>query len=195
MKYVDKVILTCVGMFALVLALHLFGCSAFAAENSSSWRPTYDLVLRWINFAIIVFVVYKYAKKPFVSFLRGQKEKLAKEIEVLESEKESLAEEVDRTRETLNESEIRFKDLKERIVQQGERKKQDIIESAKNQSRVMLDDANRKIDSYILSSKNAFKAELIDAAIELAMDRLPKEITDEDNEQFIAKYLSSASTE
>ena len=195
MKHVDKVILTCVGMFAFFLALHLFGCKAFAAENSSSWRPTYDLILRWINFAIIVFVVNKYAKTPVMNFLRGQKDKLANEIEKLENEKDNMAKEVEKTKKTLDESEIRFNDLKERIVQQGERKKQDIIESAQNQSRMMLDDANRKIDSYILSSKNAFKAELIDAAIELAMERLPKEITAEDNEQFIAQYLSSASAE
>ena len=109
--------------------------------------------------------------------------------------KEVVAEKVKETQKALDESEVRFKDLKERIVQQGERKKQDIIESAKSQSRTMLEDANRKIDSYILSSKNAFKAELIDAAIELAMERLPKEITDEDNEQLIAQYLSSAAAE
>ena len=195
MKHVDKIIFTCVVMITFVFALHLFACDAFAAENSSSWRPTYDLVLRWVNFAIIVFLVNKYAKTPIMNFLRGQKEKLAKEIEKLESEKENIAEKVESTKKTLDESEIRFDELKRRIVQQGERRKQDIIESAQNQSRTMLDDANRRIEAYILSSKSKFKAELVDAAIELARERLPKEITDEDNEQFISRYLSSASAE
>lgn len=195
MKYVDKIIFICAAVITFVLALHLLGYDAFAAEKSSSWRPTYDLVLRWANFAIIVFLVNKYAKAPIMNFLRGQKEKLAKEIEKLESEKENIAEKVESTKKALDESEIRFDELKKRIVQQGERRKQHIIESAQNQSRIMLDDANRKIEAYILSSKNKFKAELVDAAIDLARERLPKEITDEDNEQFISQYLSSASAE
>ena len=195
MKCVNKLTPIFSGVTTLLLTLHLFGYGAFAAEESSGWRSTYDQILLWINFGIIVFVLNKYAKTPLLNFLKGQKDKLAKEIKKLEDKKEDVAEKVKETQRALDESEVRFKDLKERIVQQGERKKQDIIESAKSQSRTMLEDANRKIDSYILSSKNVFKAELIDAAIELAMERLPKEITDEDNEQFIAQYLSSASTE
>lgn len=195
MKCVNKLTPIFSGVTTLLLTLHLFGYGAFAAEESSGWRSTYDQILLWINFGIIVFVLNKYAKTPLLNFLKGQKDKLAKEIKKLEDKKEDVAEKVKETQKALDESEVRFKDLKERIVQQGERKKQDIIESAKSQSRTMLEDANRKIDSYILSSKNVFKAELIDAAIELAMERLPKEITDEDNEQLIAQYLSSASTE
>ena len=193
MKYTNRVFLVCTGMTALVLSLHFFGCDAFAAEKTSNWRPTYDLILRWINFGIIVFVVNKYAKAPIMNFLRGQKDKLAKEIQELEDKKEDMAEKVKETEKALDESEIRFADLKERIVQQGDRRKQEIIESAKNQSRLLLEDANRKIDSYILQSKATFKAELIDAAIELAIERLPKEITDEDNEKFVDNYISSAS--
>lgn len=195
MKCVNKLTPIFSGVTTLLLTLHLFGYGAFAAEESSGWRSTYDQILLWINFGIIVFVLNKYAKTPLLNFLKGQKDKLAKEIKKLEDKKEDVAEKVKETQRALDESDARFKDLKERIVQQGERKKQDIIESAKSQSRMMLEDANRKIDSYILSSKNVFKAELIDAAIELAMERLPKEITDEDNEQLIAQYLSSASTE
>lgn len=195
MKYVRKTVWMFVWMMVLVFSLHFFGYETFAAEKTTKWRPTYDLILRWINFGIIVFVFYKYAKTPLMNFLRGQKEKLAEEIKKLEDKKEDMANKVKETQKALDESEVRFADLKDRIVQQGERGKQEIIESAKNHSRIMLEGANRKIDSYILSSKNMFKAELIDAAIELAMERLPKEITDKDDERFIVQYLSGASTE
>jgi F-type H+-transporting ATPase subunit b len=195
MKYVRKIVWMFVWMMVLVFSLHFFGYEAFAAEKAAKWRPTYDLILRWINFGIIVFLFYKYAKMPIMNFLKGQKEKLAKEIKKLEDKKEDMANKVKEIQKALNESEVRFADLKERIIQQGDRKKQEIIESAKDHSRIMLEGANRKIDSYILSSKNTFKAELIDAAIELAKERLPKEITDEDNERFIVQYLSSESTE
>lgn len=195
MKYVRKTVWMFVWLMVLVFSLHFFGYETFAAEKTTKWRPTYDLILRWINFGIIAFIFYKYAKTPLMNFLRGQKEKLAEEIKKLEDKKENMANKVKETQKSLDESEVRFADLKERIIQQGDRKKQEIIESAKSHSRIILEGANQKIDSYLLASKNTFKAELIDAAIELTKERLPKEITDEDNERFIVQYLSSASTE
>jgi len=195
MKYVRKTVWMFVWLMVLVFSLHFFGYETFAAEKTTKWRPTYDLILRWINFGIIAFIFYKYAKTPLMNFLRGQKEKLAEEIKKLEDKKEDIANKVKETQKSLDASEVRFADLKERIIQQGDRKKQEIIESAKSHSRIILEGANQKIDSYLLASKNTFKAELIDAAIELTKERLPKEITDEDNERFIVQYLSSASTE
>ncbi len=195
MKYVRKTVWMFVWMMVLVFSLHFFGYETFAAEKTTKWRPTYDLILRWINFGIIVFIFYKYAKTPLMNFLRGQKEKLAKKIKQLEEKKDNIAEKVNEIRKVLDESEISFAELKDRIVQQGERRKQDIVESAQQQSRSMLKDANRRIDYLILQSKNAFKAELIDAAIELAMERLPQQITEKDNEKFIDQYLVSTLAE
>jgi F-type H+-transporting ATPase subunit b len=130
-----------------------------------------------------------------MNFLRGQKDKLASEIKRLEDEKEELAVKIKETLTTIDESEIRFAEIKDRIVQQGERKKAEIIESAQNQSRLMIEDAKRRINTYFLQAKNEFKAELIDRAMDMAMERLPKEITPEDNDNFNRLFMESAFTE
>jgi len=192
MKCVNKIVLIFCYIVAGILSLHFLGHEAFAAEKASSWRPIYDLILRWINFGIIVFLVVKYAKTPLMNFLRGQKEKLAREIKRLENKKEGIAANIEETLKTIDESEVRFDELKKRIVQQGERKKREIVESAQQQSKMMLNDIRRRINSQFDQAKSAFKAELIDAAIELAMQRLPQEITDEDNDKFLDQYLANA---
>jgi F-type H+-transporting ATPase subunit b len=151
--------------------------------------------LRYFNFGIIVFVFIKYGKTPLMDFLQGRKEKLAQEIKQLENKKGDLAAKIKENQATIDESEVRFAELKERIVKQGERKKQEIVESAQQQSRMMIDDAKRRIKSYFFQAKDAFKAEMIDAAIDLAMQRLPKEITAEDNEKFTNQYLASTLAE
>ena len=191
MKRVNGITLLCFCITAGVLSLHFLGHEAFAAEKSSSWRPTYDLILRWINFGIIVFVLNKYAKAPLMNFLRGQKEKLAKEIKKLDDKKENVAANIKETQKVIDVSEVRFAELKERIVQQGQRKKQEIIESAHQQSKMMLKNARRRIGSQFDQAKSAFSAELIDTAIELAMQRLPQEVTDEDHDKFLDQYLAS----
>jgi len=195
MKHLDKIggIFFC--LIAIGLGLHFLGHDAFAAEKSSNWRPMYDLILRWINFFIIVFVVVKYGKKPIMNFLRGQKNKLAEEIHQLENEKQDAEAKIKETLRAVDESEVRFSELKDRIVQQGEKKKIEIIESAQNQSKMMLEDAKRRIDAHFLHAKSEFRAELIDRAMDMALERLPNEITPEDNDKFARLFLESALTE
>ncbi|MGD8448126.1 MAG: ATP synthase F0 subunit B, partial [Desulfobacterales bacterium] len=155
------------------------------------WPPIYDEILLWINFGIIAFVFVKYGKTPLMNFLRGQKEKVAKDIERVEQKKEEAVNRIKEIQKVLDEKDARFAIIKDRIVRQGERKKQEIVESAHQQSQMMLNDAKRRIDSQFVQAKSAFRAELIDAAIELAMQRLPLEITDEDNDKFLDQYLAS----
>lgn len=190
MKCVAKLLWVCGGIALGVLGLHLCGPEAFAAEKASNWRPTYDVIMRWVNFGIIVFVLNRYAKTPLMNFLRSKKEDLAREIEELEEKKEGANAKISETQKTIQESDVRFAELKTRIVQQGEREKLKIVESAQRQSRVMLKDANRRIDASILQARNTIKGELIDVAIDLAMERLPQEITAVDNEKVVNAYLT-----
>lgn len=193
MKYMDKISSIFFYLIAIVLSLHFLGHDALAAEKSSSWRPIYDLILRWINFGIIVFLIVKYGKTPLMNFLRGQKDKLAQEINRLENEEEDVKAKIKETLKTVDESEIRFSELKDRIVQQGKKKKTEIIESAQNQSKMMLEDAKRRINTYFLQAKNEFRAELIDRAVNMALKQLPGEITPEDNEKFTRVFVESTS--
>lgn len=195
MNYMNKVIGVFCCFMAVVLSLHFLGHDAFAAEKSSNWRPMYDLILRYINFGIIVFLIIKYGKTPIMNFLRGQKEKLAKEIKRLEDEKEDVASQVKEMIKTIDESEERFEELKERIVQQGEKKKVEIIQTAQAQSESMIVNAKQRIESHFLQAKNDFRAELIDNAIDLALERFPKEMSPEDNENFTRDFLTSTATE
>jgi len=195
MKYLSKLLWICVGLLAGILSLHLMSLDGYAAEGSSNWRPTYDLIMRWINFGIIVFVVYKYARKPFMNFLRGRKEKVAEEIEALETRKEEMVVRISQTQKHIEESDVRFEELKERIIHQGEKKKAEIIESAQNHSKMMLEDAKRRIGTHFLQAKNEFRSELIDKAMDMALERLPKEITPEDNDKFARLFLESSLTE
>jgi F-type H+-transporting ATPase subunit b len=195
MKRMDKMIGTVFYFTVMLLSLHYLGHDALAAENSGGWRPMYDLILRWINFGIIVFILVKYGKTPIMNFLRGQKDKLAQEIHQLESEKNDAKAKIKETLKAVNESEIRFSELKDRIIQQGEKKKADIIASAQTQSKMMIEDAKRRIDSHFLQAKNELRDELIDRAMDMATERLPKEITTQDNDKYTRLFLESTLAE
>lgn len=195
MKNVKKTIRFCYGFIAGVVSFHFMGLEALSAETSGGWRPLYDEILLWFNFGIIVFVFIRYGKTPLMNFLRGRKEKLKHKIEGLEEKKEEAADKIKEIHKVLDESEDRFTIIKARIVDRGEKQKQAIIEAAQQQSKMMLVDANRRIKNYFFQAKDKFKAELIDAAVDMASKRLPQEIADADNEKFVNEYLDSAQPE
>jgi F-type H+-transporting ATPase subunit b len=195
MKRVNKKIGLFYFIMAEIMSLHFLGFEALASESSGGWRPIYDEVLLWFNFGIIVFVFIKYGKTPLMNFLHGRKEKIAREIAQIEEKKKQAADKVTEINKMVDESKARFAKIKDRIVEQGERKKAEIIQTAQNQSKTMIVNAKRRIESHFEQAKNEFKAELIDKAIDLALERFPKEMTLEDNEKFTREFLTGTAAE
>lgn len=177
-----------VGVFSFALLFILNATVALASEDAG-WRPTYDLVMKWVNFGILAFVLVKYLKDPIKDFLFGQKAIIAREIEKLETEKEKTLEKINNTRKELEDSDRRLSDLTDRMRQQGEKEKEKIIEAARQQSRFMLEGAKRKVQSRIDQAKANFRSELIDLAVNAAMEKLPSQVTPEDNQKMASKFI------
>ncbi len=103
--------------------------------------------------------------------------------------------EVEEIKTALHEGEARFKDLKDRIVKQGKKRKEQTVGEAKEQSRQMLAETQKRVENQILEAKKRLKAELVDAAVERALQWLPKEITSQDNQKFLNRFLSDTHTQ
>ena len=193
MKGIKKLGEICCFILAVVIGILLLGTEASAADNSGDWRPVFDLVMRWLNFGIFVFILVKYARTPIKDFLLSRRAEVAREIEIVEEKKEEANKRIQDAARMLDESEVRFTRVKERIIQEGETKKQKLIEDAQQESKILLESTMKKIQSQLLDAKRAFKSELVDTAISLAMKRLPDEITTEDNQKFTDQFLAGAS--
>ena len=83
------------GVLLLVVLFLLFPEGVLAEDGPADWRPTYDLALRWANFFILAFLIFKYARKPLVNFFKEKSEDIQKEIRAVEKEKEEILERVD----------------------------------------------------------------------------------------------------
>jgi F-type H+-transporting ATPase subunit b len=177
----------------IALCLIFWGDPVAAAEETGGFRATYDLVMKWINFGILVVLFLKFGKKPLMEFLRGRKSEIAREIGNIEAQRDKVAETLREANRALQESEQRLDEIRRRIVQDGERRKLEIIAEAKEQSLLMFTGAKRKIDNRFLKAKETLKAELIESAMEIALEKLPREITDADRENMVERYLSGLS--
>jgi F-type H+-transporting ATPase subunit b len=173
-----------------LLSLHVTAGVALAADGG--WRPTYDLVMRWVNFIILVAVIVRYARQPVKTFLQARSIEVRIEIEDLEKQKAKAVSAAAAIRQSLVDSEARLAEIKTRLLADGERRKEALLEQAEVESAMMLKDAERKIEGLLHKAQATLRGEIVDNAIDLAMERLPREIAPEDHEQLMADFFQVA---
>lgn len=174
-----------------ILCIGLLMPATLGAAEAATWRPTYDLVMRWLNFLILVFIIVKYSRRPLANFLKGKQKAIGTEIERIEKEKEKISESAAAARQQLEDSAQRLEKLKQRIVDQGEKKKLEIIAEARQEGRHIMESARHKVAGTVLQAKNKIREELIDMAVAIALEKLPAEITTQDNEKLFEQFLVS----
>jgi F-type H+-transporting ATPase subunit b len=165
-----------------------------AEDGTGDWRPTYDLVMRWINFAVLVFLILRYARKPLVNFFREKSEDVKKEIQVVEKEKAEILAKVEEILKARDQGQEKLEKLQARILAQGKAKKERIIEGARKESKLMLESARRKIESQMKAAHADIRAEMIDHAIDMALRKLPDVIDAKDNQKLYDQYLENTET-
>jgi F-type H+-transporting ATPase subunit b len=178
-------------LIAALTVLLLCSTDALAAETTKNWRATFDLVMRWVNFVIIVFVLVKFGRKPIKDFLSNRREKIGQQIKKYEQQKEAAAEKIEEVNNLLKNNIARFEKIKKRIVEDGEKKKQQIIEDARQESMILLSSTRQKIENQIVEARNLIRSELIESAIALAERRLPEEITAVDEQKLLDHFMES----
>ncbi|MFO7559824.1 MAG: ATP synthase F0 subunit B [Desulfobacterales bacterium] len=191
MKPEKKSALLRVYLIAGVFLVLLTAGEALGAENGSGWRETYDIVMRWVNFGILVFLFIKFVKKPLMNFLHARGDGLKKDITDLENEKKKAETKSRETLELIERGEAHIEKIKEKIIKQGKDERGRIINEARTRSQYMLEETKKRVGSHIFQARRDFRAELVDAAIALAMEKLPQMITEKDNQNFIGGYLKS----
>lgn len=180
----------CGGILLAGLAgLHLSAAGSWAAEGEASWRATYDLVMMWVNFAILAFLLVKYARTPLLNLLKGEADKAAAGLTQAHANKERVAQQVEDTLKALENARERTRDIQEKILAEGARQRQRIIDSAEHESRLLLDRTRQKIDTQIVEARLRIRSELIDRAVALALERLPAEITPEEQARLVERFV------
>jgi F-type H+-transporting ATPase subunit b len=181
-------------MIGLALSLIvMLAPEVLAAEGGGGFRPTWDLIMRWVNFLILVAVIVKFARRPLKDFIDGKRDEVAFELKQLEEKKEAARADVNEIYRELEKSQERFEQIKVRIIKQSEARKEEIIEQARNESRVILDSTRRKIDFKLLEARKKLRSELVDSAVDMALEKLPQHITAEDNQKLLEQYINRIS--
>ena len=178
-----------IALWLFFMVLLATATEALGADAPANWRPTYDIVMRWLNFGILIVLFFRYARKPLAAFLNGKSKQIQENIKEVEQEKEAIKKRVNELQMERKEGRQHLQEIRDRVISQGKRKKQKIIDDAKKESHLLLESAKQKIGYEITSAREKLQAEMVDRSIELAMQKLPQLMTDQDTQNSLKVYL------
>lgn len=171
-----------------ILMLVLQSSSAFASggEQGSSLM---DWVWRILNFAILVFVLVKFLNKPLRNFLQQRKELIEKSIKEAQEAKALALKALAEVEERLKVKDKEIEEIISSAKTSGEREKERLIEEGEKLKAKILEQAKVNIDFELKRAKDAIKAEAVEAAMQLAEDKIKSKLTKEDQERLMKESI------
>lgn len=149
-----------------------------------------EWVWRLLNFGVLVFVLVKFLNKPLRDFLEQRKALIERSIieaqEAKNLARKALAEVEERL--TLKEKEI--EDILSSAKARGEKEKERLIEEGEKMKVKILEQAKSNIDYEVKRAKEAIKAEAVEAAVQMAEEKIKGKMTKEDQERLLQESLT-----
>ena len=164
---------------------------ALAADPAGSWRQTYDTVMMWVNFTILMALLVKFIRQPLRNFLNKQRDAIKETMDRLEAEKRRLEEDIQSLRGTLEGRKEKAADLHQRIVAQGQDERRDIIESARQEAERRIAKAHQLIEARHLEACQTLRNEMVDTAIHMATQEFSKHMTPAIEQTLTDRFLKT----
>lgn len=154
-------------------------------------RKTYNALLLWVNFGVLVVLFIKFARKPLMDALHGVRSKLEEEIGEVTKQRSEIKAGLDSEEAKLRDIQTHLDEIRARIIEMGEKEKQRIIDQAKIAAEKMIKDAEAYASFQMDKAKKQLSDDMIDIAISMVEKRLAKEITLKDNDKLINDFLAN----
>lgn len=149
-----------------------------------------DLLWRFINFALLVIILFIVIKKsPVKGFFSARSEEIRQKLEDLKREKEEAEKRYVQIEKQLKEFETKRNDIIDQYKKEGLVEKDKIIEEAKKRIQQILDQSELTIQQEMQSAKTRLKGEIMELAAEKAREILMKEMDERDHDKLIHEFI------
>ena len=148
-----------------------------------------EWVYRFLNFGVLVFILVKFAGKPLKDFLAQRKELIEKSIKEAQEAKELAKKALAEVEERLK---LKDKEVEEIIASakaSGEREKTRLIEESEKLKIKILEQAKNNIAFEVKKAKEVIKAEAVEAAMQLAEEKLKGKLTRQDQDRLMQESI------
>lgn len=190
MKTVSKKQVLVILLFIGALCPMIFAPDVFAGEGLSAGRKIYNNVMSFLNFGILVFLFIKFAKNPMMKYFRGVRAKVAEEFDTIHGQKENSQALKDAEAEKIRDIETYLAEIKNSIIEMGEREKEKIIEEGRFMAEKIIKDAQNYTEYRIDMARRSLTHEMVDLAFTMVEGKLSEVVTEEDRVRFVDRFVT-----
>lgn len=173
-------------IFSIPFASYAFGSGGGEEGHGSLWK---DYMWKIINFAILILILFKFAKKPLQNFLQKRTELIEKTLNEAREAKEAATKALKEVEERLKVKDTEIEAIMSAAKKSGEHERDGIIEESNKLKEKILEQAKTNIEYELKHAKEAIKAEAVELAMELAEKKLKEKLTKEEQEKLLEDSL------
>ena len=180
-------------MRTALVALPLLAISslAWAADGGDgghglSWTM---LGLHALNFGFLLFLLYRYARKPILGYLADRSQGIRKEIESAEERLAHAERELEELRARLTSFDQEVRSIVETAHAMAEQEKARQIERAHQTAVRIREDAERVAGRELERARQTLRAEAAELATQLAAELLRQQMTPEDDQRLVSEFV------
>ncbi|MDP3048290.1 MAG: F0F1 ATP synthase subunit B [Thermodesulfovibrionales bacterium] len=170
-----------------------FACVAFASgggEEGSAGAIAKDYLWKIINFGILLFILYKFGKKPLQSFLKQRTELIEKSLKEAKEAKELAQKALAAVEERLKARDREIGEIVSSSKESGEKEKARLTEEGNRMKEKILEQARTNIAYEVKRAKETIMEEAAAIAIELAEKKLKEKLTQEEQLKLLEDSLA-----
>jgi len=170
----------------------LLSSLAFAASGAGADRSAdlYDLLYRWINFALLVIILVVVLKKvPIKEYFSSRIEGIKNELEALKKQRETAEAKARDLESKLKAFEGERKEILEQYRADGLAEKERILAEARERAKQILQQAEVSIQYEMQSAKEKLKQDVVALAAQRAEEIIAREMTDRDQDRLVDEFI------
>lgn len=160
------------------------------AEGPSQARKIWDIVWRILNFAILAFIIVKFARRPLRLFLADKADETAARLRESEAVKIQAEVEHKEAEAKLAQMAETVKTLENYMREDAERLRSRILEDAKSNSETIINDAKEMALTEIQRTRERLRAELAELVISEAEKLIRVNMKPADQKRLIDDYMT-----
>ncbi len=135
------------------------------------------VIAQLVNFAIVLFVLYKFAYKPVLRTLNDRTKKIEKGVEDAKTAKKKLEEVTEKEKAILIEAKKEAQEIIKRSEEEAKKNAEAIAQEAKSQTEKILEDAKKMIEHEKTKMMGEVKSEIAELVV-LTTEKLISEKID-----------------
>ncbi|WP_029897293.1 F0F1 ATP synthase subunit B [Desulfohalovibrio reitneri] len=178
---------------AISLAIVLLGAGvAFAAEGGGGGDhglPWANFGFRVLNLVIVVGIIWKFGGKAIRDLFLGRRDKIKSELDDLETRRKDAEGKLRDVEQSIASIEQEKEDILSESRRQGEALKQAIIEEAERKAEQIRTSAEASVAAERRMVLQDLRAEVADMVVEAAESMLKEKLTEEDHRKLVDDYL------